>query len=151
MSPAAGFSRPRWAWSTDLDAATLYDILRLRAEVFVVEQDCTYQDLDGRDLEPGTRHFWVADDAGSVIATLRVLSDGDGGFWIGRVCTAGAYRGSGLSRLIMEAALDAVGEHRCRLNAQSYLTGMYGKLGFVVTGDEYLDHGIPHRPMERVG
>ena len=77
-----------------LSAATLYGLLRLRMQVFIVEQRCPYQDLDGRDTEPGTRHVWLDDD-GSPQAYLRILAEPDGADRIGRVCVAPAARGTG--------------------------------------------------------
>lgn len=75
-----------WSWSADLDTTTLYGLLRLRAEAFIVGQHCAYQDLDGRDLNPDTRHFWIKDPDGIVVSGLRVLADrpetvsGSGGY-----------------------------------------------------------------------
>ncbi|MEU9807520.1 GNAT family N-acetyltransferase [Mycobacterium sp. NPDC050853] len=136
------------SWSADLDAATLYGLLRLRAEAFIVGQNCAYQDLDGRDLEPGTRHFWIGDSDGNVVCGLRLLEDPAGeGFWIGRVCTTEAERGQGHAARLVRAVLTEIGGARCRLNAQAHLKDMYGKLGFVVAGDEFLEDGIPHVPM----
>ena len=62
----------RRSWAKDLDAATLYELLKLRVEVFVVEQACAYPELDGRDLLPETRHFWLQGPRGEVICTLRL-------------------------------------------------------------------------------
>ncbi|AZG44072.1 GNAT family N-acetyltransferase [Gordonia insulae] len=139
--------------AAELDAATLYQILRLRIDVFVVEQACPYPELDGRDLEPSTRQFWVADDDG-VIATLRLLTDpsaADGAtmYRIGRVCTERAHRGQGLTARLMTAALAEIGDHPCRIEAQAYLVEMYAKFGFVTEGEEYLEDGIPHVSMRR--
>jgi ElaA protein len=134
----------RWSAFADLSPYTLYAFLRLRIAVFAVEQWCVYQDLDGRDTEPATRHAWV-EDAGEVVAYLRVLNE-PGREVIGRVVTAPAHRGRGLSRRLMESALE-----RCarpvRIEAQSYLLGWYGAFGFVPCGPEYLEDGIPHTPM----
>lgn len=143
-------------WAADLDLATLYKILRLRMDVFVVEQACPYPELDGRDLEPTTRQLWVADADGGVIATLRLLEDGadaDGepSFRIGRVCTERAHRGRGLSARLLETALAEVGERPCRIEAQTYLTDMYARFGFTVASDEYIEDGIPHVTMLRAG
>ncbi|NGX08806.1 GNAT family N-acetyltransferase [Mycobacteroides franklinii] len=136
------------SWSADLDAKTLYGLLRLRAEAFIVGQNCAYQDLDGRDLEPGTRHFWIADADGNVVSGLRLLEDTAGeGFWIGRVCTAPAERGRGHAARLVRAVLAEIGGSRCRLYAQAHLKDMYGKLGFVVSGDAFLEDEIPHVPM----
>jgi ElaA protein len=134
----------------ELDPYTLYALLRLRAEVFVVEQECAYLDLDGLDTEPGTRHLWL-ERAGEPAAYLRILAAApDGGECrIGRVVVAKPARGEGLAARLMEAALELVGERPCRLNAQSYLVEYYRRYGFVPTGLEYLDDGIPHTPMAR--
>lgn len=137
-----------WSWSADLDATTLYGLLRLRAQAFIVGQNCAYQDLDGRDLDPDTLHFWIKDPDGIVVSGLRVLADPAGdGFWIGRVCTAESERGRGHAARLVGAALAEIGGARCRLNAQAHLKDMYGKLGFVVSGDEFLEDEIPHVPM----
>ncbi|APE38588.1 GNAT family N-acetyltransferase [Nocardia mangyaensis] len=139
------------AWSADLDAATLYRLLRLRVEVFVVEQECAYPELDGRDLEPGTRHLWLDGD-GAVLATLRLLEeqvDGVRAFRIGRVCVARFARGRGYTARLMRAALAETGTATVRLDAQSPLVEMYAKFGFVVDGPEYDDDGILHVPMRR--
>jgi ElaA protein len=65
----------RRAWARDLDAPTLYGLLALRVEVFVVEQSCPYPELDGRDLDTQTRHFWLEKPGGEVISVLRLLED----------------------------------------------------------------------------
>ncbi|GAA1480467.1 GNAT family N-acetyltransferase [Gordonia sinesedis] len=142
------------SWAADLDLATLYKILRLRMDVFVVEQACPYPELDGRDLEPTTRQLWISDDDGGVIGTLRLLEDGldaDGEptFRIGRVCTERSHRGQGLSARLLETALAEVGERPCRIEAQTYLTEMYAKFGFQIVSDEYIEDGIPHVTMLR--
>ncbi len=131
----------------DLPAVTLYDILRLRSDVFVVEQECAYPDLDGRDTEPGTRHLWFSRDR-EVRAYLRILDD-HGVERIGRVVTAKSARGSGLAGRLMEHALEIIGHRPSVLDAQSYLTGFYAKFGFEATGPEYVEDGIPHVPMSR--
>lgn len=137
---------------TDLDAATLYALLALRVEVFVVEQSCPYPELDGRDLDPATRHYWLESDGAEVISTLRLLEERSGDtavFRIGRVCTRADRRGHGHSGRLMEAALSEVGDRTCRLSAQTYLTGMYARRGFSPDGEEFLDDGIAHLPMVR--
>lgn len=143
----------RRSWGKDLDAATLYELLKLRVEVFVVEQDCPYPELDGRDLLIDTRHFWLEDADGEVISTLRLMEEhpyGQKAFRIGRVCTRKAARGRGHTARLMQAALADVGEHPCHINAQSYLVDMYARHGFVTSGEEFLEDGIPHFPMSRV-
>ena len=131
----------------DLDVVTLHDILRLRQDVFVVEQQCCYADVDGRDLEPGTVQVWATDDHGSVVATLRVLREPDGDARIGRVATAVPARGRGLVAGLMAAALAGSNPAPVVLDAQSHLEGWYARFGFVRTGAEFLDDGIPHVPM----
>lgn len=137
----------------DLDAATLYDLLTLRIEVFVVEQACPYPDLDGSDLLAQTRHSWLEEKSGEVIATLRLIEGGPRGrrqFRIGRVCTRAAARGHGYATRLLQAALADVGADPCALNAQTYLIDMYARHGFVVDGDEFCEDGIPHVPMRRM-
>jgi ElaA protein len=136
----------------DLDAATLYAILQLRTDVFVVEQRCPYPELDGRDLEPGTRHLWLAppERPREPLAYLRVLAEADGTARIGRVCVAPAGRGAGLAGdLMAEALADIGGSTTAVLDAQSYLVGFYRRLGFVEDGPEFVEDGIPHVPMIR--
>ncbi|MFC6012746.1 GNAT family N-acetyltransferase [Nocardia lasii] len=140
----------RRSWAADLDTATLYRLLRLRVDVFVVEQDCAYPELDGRDLLDSTRHFWVED--GSVLGTLRLLDesvDGVPAYRIGRVCVAPDARKHGYTTRLMQAALAETGSATVRLDAQSHLVGMYAKFGFVVDGPEFDDDGILHTPMRR--
>lgn len=142
----------RRCWGRDLDAATLYRLLTLRVEVFVVEQSCPYPELDGRDLESQTRHFWLEDAAGQVISTLRLLEDTPDGnllFRIGRVATRAAERGHGHTARLMDAALADVGPHACRISAQTYLVDMYARYGFIDDGAEFVEDGIAHVPMLR--
>ena len=131
----------------DLPPRTAYDVWRLRQQVFVVEQDCPYPDLDGRDVEPATQHVVLLEDE-AVLGTLRVLDDGA---WarIGRVVVAPSARGRGLAALMMDAALAACGEREVRLDAQTGLTGFYAAYGFEVTGPEFDEDGIMHVPMGR--
>ena len=139
--------------SADLAPATLYALLRLRVEVLVVEQACPYQELDGRDLDATTRHFWLAPDgaAAEVQATLRMLEPDEGQFRIGRVCVARHARGRGAARRLLEAALAEVGDAPCILDAQTHLTGLYSGFGFVPAGEEFVEDGIAHVPMRRPG
>ena len=136
----------------ELDPHTLYALLKLRVNVFVVEQRCPYPELDGRDTEPGTRHLWLApaEEPTDPHAYLRMLAEPDGAWRIGRVCTAMKARGAGAARRLMSAALDLAGEATCVLDAQSYLVGFYASFGFVVAGPQFIEDGIPHTPMVRV-
>jgi ElaA protein len=131
----------------DLDTTTLYAILKLRSDVFVVEQQCVYADPDGRDTEPGTRHVWCFRGE-DIRAYLRILDDGDAQR-IGRVVTAPGARGAGLAGRLVAEALTIIGNRPSVLEAQAYLVDFYAKYGFEQTGPEYLEDGIPHIPMLR--
>jgi ElaA protein len=128
-----------------------YALLRLRVEVFVVEQACPYQELDGRDLDATTRHFWLAPDGAiqDARATLRMLEPVEGEFRLGRVCVARHARGRGAARRLLEAALAEVGDAPCVLDAQTQLVGLYSGFGFEPAGAEFTEDGIAHVPMRR--
>jgi ElaA protein len=132
----------------DLDTTTLYAILKLRTDVFVVEQKCAYPELDGRDAEPGTRHVWLSrgDD---IAAYLRILDDGQVQR-VGRVVVAPGERGAGHASRLMTSALTVIGNRTSVLEAQAYLVRFYAKFGYVQTGPEYVEDGIPHVPMRLV-
>ncbi|MDQ3106481.1 MAG: GNAT family N-acetyltransferase [Actinomycetota bacterium] len=134
------------ALAGELSAATLYRILGLRSQVFVVEQSCVYLDPDGRDLEGTTRHLWIEDGVdGDVVACARVLAE-DEGCSIGRVVTAVAHRSRGHGGELVQAAL-ARAPRPVRINAQSHLVDWYAQLGFAVDGAEFVEDGIAHTPM----
>ena len=139
----------REALLVELDPTTLYLILKLRADVFVVEQDCVYADLDGRDLEPDARQLWIERD-GAVLATVRLLTDPNGDARIGRVVTAAAARGERLAATLMHRAIELAGDRPVVLAAQSYLEGWYAGFGFLRDGAEFIEDGIPHVPMRRL-
>lgn len=156
MSPELHLAEP-----VDLDAGTLYRILQLRVDVFVVEQQCPFLDLDGRDLEPGTRWLWATED-GAVIATLRILREDRSTARIGRVATARQARASGIATVLMRRALDFLDSDAASagylpagievvLDAQSPLADWYQRFGFEPAGAEYLEDGISHLPMRRRG
>jgi ElaA protein len=133
----------------DVTAAELYAVLRLRVDVFVVEQDCAYPDLDGQDLLDDTLQVWAHDD-GELLGCIRVLRAGSDHPAIGRVATAGAARGRGVA-----GALIAHGLTLCRpdatvhLHAQAHLEQWYARFGFERAGADYDEDGIPHVPMTR--
>jgi len=140
----------RRSWALDLDGSTLYALLRLRVDVFVVEQRAAYPELDGRDLEERTRHYWLADHEGTVLGTLRLLKEPDGGYRIGRVCTRADVRGRGLGAQLMTAAMAEARGRPCVLEAQTPQVAFYERFGFAAAGPEYVDDdGIPHVPMAR--
>lgn len=136
------------AYTADLDADQFYRLLQLRVDVFVVEQRCAYRELDSRDLESSTRHFWIDNDD-RVLAYLRVLQDQDRILRISRVCTASDARGRGLARKLMRAAVAEAQRQSSVLSAQRHVTGFYRSFGFIEVGEEYLEDGIPHVDMRR--
>jgi ElaA protein len=133
----------------DLDARTAYLLWQLRESVFVVEQSCAYQELDGRDLEPGTRHVWV-DSPDGPVGYLRILDDGDHAR-IGRVLVVSSHRGHGLSGALMRAALAEIGPRASVLDAQTPLVSWYESYGYVRDGADFVEDGIQHTPMRREG
>lgn len=136
------------AYTADLDAAQFYRLLQLRVDVFVVEQQCAYRELDSRDLELSTRHFWIDVD-GRALAYLRVLQDPDETLRISRVCTAPDARGRGLAGKLMHAAVAEVLRKPSVLSAQRHAVAFYRTFGFTEVGEEYLEDGIPHIDMRR--
>lgn len=132
----------------DLTPRQLYGILRLRSEIFVVEQECVFLDPDGRDHEPHTEHLWCERD-GAVVAALRLLSD-PGGVWrISRVVVAADQRGHGTAGALVAAALERVPAAEFVLDAQAHLVDLYARHGFVAEGDVFVEDGIPHQRMRR--
>jgi ElaA protein len=149
--------RPRLheARFAELTPAELYGLLRLRVDVFVVEQACPYPELDGRDTEPGTVHLWFTADAdndtagaddGTVLATIRVLENGEDRS-IGRVATAVSARGRGLSAQLIRRGVELCEGRTVDIGAQAYLEAWYEQFGFRRSGPDYLEDGIPHLPM----
>lgn len=134
----------------ELELSELYDILQARAEIFVVEQDCVYNDLDGKDKQ--VYHVYLRDAQG-VAAYVRVLDKGMtfDEVSIGRVITV--RRGVGLGKVIMKAGIDVAkekfGADKIRIAAQLYAKVFYEKVGFVRDEDrpEFLEDGIPHVEM----
>lgn len=134
----------------DLDARTFHAIAKLRQEIFVLEQNCVYLDLDGRDLEAGTVQLWAEAPGGEVAASVRILDEHalePGLLSIGRVVTAPAWRGRGAAAALMRHAVARCGEAPILLHAQAHLTDWYARFGFRAVGEEYLEDGIPHREM----
>ena len=136
----------------DLNKLELYQLLALRAEVFVVEQDCAYQDVDSKDFK--ALHI-IGFDADKVVAYARVFGPGDyfEQAGIGRIVVQKDYRSSGLGKEIVLAAQKAILEHfntsTIKLSAQSYLKDFYEELGYYQEGEEYMEDGIPHIAMTR--
>jgi ElaA protein len=130
-----------------LTAQDLYDIWRIRDQVFAFEQHVEDTDVDGRDLLATTTHFWLSDDEGPT-SYLRVYV-ADGVRHIGRVCTRKDQRGKGLSGELMAEVARLWGDEELQLNAQAHLEQWYVRLGYVRSGDDYDEAGIVHTPMRR--
>ena len=128
----------------------LYTVLRLRQEVFVVEQDCIYQDLDGLDQQAMHMLCWSGNE---LLAYQRCLEPGlsYAESSMGRILVAPAGRGTGLGNELVSRGvnynLERWPTHPIRINAQAYLEAFYTRLGFTVAGDEYDEDGIPHLQM----
>jgi ElaA protein len=134
----------------DLTLDELYDILQLRAEIFVVEQDCVYNDIDGLDKD-GVHQFLKKD--GKIVAYSRLLKPGTRFpyYSIGRVIVNKSERGTGLGIEMMKEAktfiLNMSGATKIKISAQKYLQKFYEDLGFEIVTEEYLEDGIPHFGM----
>ena len=125
----------------------MYEIIKLRIEVFVVEQDCPYQDLDDKDKNA---YHLFAEDNGLVVAVLRILPEGVSfeDMAIGRLIVKESYRGRGISRKMMNEAINFIindlNKTKIRLSGQAYLLDFYESLGFKRVSDVYLEDGIDH-------
>ena len=134
----------------DLTTQELYDLLQLRSEVFVVEQDCVYQDIDGKDEK--ALHV-LGFKKKKLIAYTRIFKQGD--YFkeasIGRVVVKESERQFKYGYDIMNASIDAIktnfNEKTIKISAQTYLRNFYNNLGFKQVGEEYLEDGIPHIAM----
>ena len=146
-----------WAPFKNLSLTDLYDLMRLRQEVFVVEQNCVYLDADGYDQK--ARHLLGRDGKGELVACLRLFAPGvkypafPNEASIGRVCTAASARGTGLGQELMRRGIAETErlwpESGIRISAQAYLLSFYGKLGFAAVSEPYDEDGIPHVEMVR--
>ena len=130
----------------------LYDIMALRQKVFIIEQNCPYLDADGKDLS--AMHLMGRDNDGELVAYTRLLPMGisyPDYASIGRVVSSDKVRGQGVGKVLMQKSIDMMDKlfsHTpVKIGAQTYLLGFYTALGFVSTGEEYLEDGIPHTVM----
>ena len=134
----------------ELTTNQLYSILKLRAEVFVVEQNCAYQDLDNKDNK--ALHL-IGEINNEIIAYTRIFKKGDyfTNSSIGRVLVKKEFRKKELGKAIMEKSIEIIKkntkEEKIEISAQKYLTKFYKDLGFKKTGKEYLEDNIPHIKM----
>lgn len=147
-------SMPDISWSVkhfaELTPHEVHDIMRLRVDVFVVEQRCVYPEIDGHD--PEALHVQGITADGQLAAYARILPPhGSEPPHVGRVIVDPAWRGRHLGRHLMHHALHAVertyGSRRSALAAQAYLVRFYGSFGYTPVSDEYLWDGIPHVDM----
>jgi ElaA protein len=136
----------------DLTTAELHEILWLRQRVFILEQACFYDDIDGKD--PASFHLWQRDAAGALAAYLRILPPGlayPEAASLGRVIVAPAARGTGLGQDLMREGMRRAFAHfpaaPIRIAAQSYLERFYASLGFRRLGPDYVADGIAHCEM----
>jgi len=132
-------------WS-ELSTKEVENIFSLRAEVFVVEQECVYQDIDGKDQK--AKHV-LGKKNNEIIAYARIFKSGDyfkeASF--GRAVVKKTERGKGIGDELVVYSIKNIHEEEIKISAQSYLKDFYGKHGFVAKGDEYLEDGIPHTAM----
>lgn len=134
----------------ELKVEEIYKILKIRNEVFIVEQQCAYQDCDGKD--ENSYHLYLQDN-GEIIAYLRILKKGVSydEISIGRVLVHKNYRGKGISREMMLKAINFIelnlNEKEIKIQAQSYLVNFYRSLRFKEASNEYLEDNIPHIDM----
>lgn len=134
----------------ELTGQQVYDIFLLRQNVFMLEQNCLYQDIDVEDAT--ALHLCCYDDKGTLLGYLRILPPGkESQPAIGRVAVKKKARHHGIARRMMEVALEQCQElypdKRIRLSAQTYLIDFYASLGFMEIGPEYLEDDIPHQDM----
>jgi len=142
-------------WKTrtfnELSTVDLYEIIVLREIVFIVEQNCVYQDADGKDL--AANHL-TGKHRGTLVAYCRIYPE-NGAVHIGRVVTSSEYREIGLAYELMHRAHRLIEKQysdfkEIHISAQKYLQKFYSKLGYQVVGGEYLEDGIPHIEMKRL-
>lgn len=135
-----------------LQAHTLYKIIKVRVDVFVVEQDCPYPDLDDKDQR--ALHLW-GELNGEIVAYCRIFEPGIKYVEssIGRVCTSTKFRGRGFGRHLLYLAVQSINTcyetSKIRISAQDYLLDFYSDFGFKDTGKKYLEDGLPHTEMLR--
>ena len=132
-----------WA---ELSTGEVENIFSLRSEVFVVEQDCVYQDIDGKDQK--AKHV-LGKKNGEIVAYARIFKPGEyfkeASF--GRAVVKKTERGKGVGDELVKNCLENIIDKEIKISAQSYLKNFYGKYGFVAKGEEYLEDGIPHTAM----
>ena len=145
----------RWQWKVfaDLRPAEVEAIFRLRQNVFVVEQNCAYPDIDGRDAQALHLMGW---DDGKLVATLRLFPTFEpygGRVSIGRICSHTDLRSSGVGRELVQQSIELIDarypEQETQIGAQHYLKNFYASFGFQQCSDPYMEDGIEHIMMRR--
>lgn len=138
----------------DLSGKEVYEILKLRAQVFVVEQNCVFLDSDGLDCHPEVAHLCAWDQHGDLMAYARLLPPGlvvPDHVVIGRVVTAPQYRQQGRGKRLMQEALEASKrlwpQFPVYLAAQAHLQNFYALFGFSAVGERFVEDGIDHIGM----
>ncbi|MEI5638345.1 MULTISPECIES: GNAT family N-acetyltransferase [unclassified Pseudoalteromonas] len=128
----------------------LYAIFKARVDVFVVEQNCPYPEIDDIDIADHTQHLFLL-SGNELMAYARCYRKSDTCAAIGRVLVAAPARGKGIAKNLMLRAIECCEQHiahqQLEIAAQCYLDGFYTELGFVKQGEEYLEDGIPHQDM----
>lgn len=139
---------------SELSLEELYEIMVLRQEIFVVEQDCPYLDADGKDAQGW--HLMGYDSDQNLLAYARLLPEGvsyAGYTSMGRIATAAAARGTGAGKALMRAGVDWLSQRfpdlPIKISSQCYITRFYESFGFQQVGEEYLEDNIPHIAMIR--
>jgi len=128
----------------ELKKEELYEILRLRAEIFIVEQECPYQDVDNKDIF--SQHLF-GKIKNEIVCYTRVFLNEDPSI-IGRLVVKKQFRNKGIGREIMRRSINIISKEKVIfISAQSYLKEFYESLGFIKKGKEYLEDGIVHIPM----
>ena len=135
----------------ELTTNELYTLLKIRSEVFVVEQNCVYQDIDDKDLESYHVYMLVEEEMTAYLRIVPESISGMGAYSIGRVVVPQSHRGKGYTRVLIDIAKRFLNNElqvsTIIISAQMYLLEFYKSLDFIEVGDEYLEDGIPHIKM----
>ena len=134
----------------------VFEMAKLRSEVFFLEQKITEEELDWADRDPHTIHLWTSDDRG-MVGYVRLVHSPDAAAAnegiadsVGRMVVRADARGRGIAESLMAHALAAAGPKPLYLHAQEYITGLYAPFGFEPRGDIFMEAGIPHQLMVRI-
>ncbi|MGB0403421.1 MAG: GNAT family N-acetyltransferase [Salibacteraceae bacterium] len=137
-------------WNS-LTKEELYQILQLRTEVFVVEQNCAYQECDGKDL---VSYHLIGKIDNQIIATARIIPNDGEEVYLGRIVVSETFRKHDFGKRVVRSCIDFAKKNlkanKVSMSAQTYLNGFYKNLGFKTVGEEYLEDDIPHIHMEQL-